>query len=69
VALYAVLLRIFARVTPRILRIAMPGYTPRDVADPAWVQAWWRLHREGRTNLGALDTTRLAAPEPVLKAA
>jgi predicted metal-dependent hydrolase len=68
-ALYGVLLRIFARVTPRFLRILRPNYDPREVEDSAWVKAWWRMHEEGRENLGHLDTTKLSAPEPVMRGA
>ena len=68
-ALYQVLFRIFARLTPRLLRIMTPSYDPREVADPPWVMAWWRLHRDGQDTLGQLDTTKLAAPAPVARAA
>ena len=64
-ALYAVLLRIFAKLLPRILRILKPSYNPREVPDPAWVQEWWRMHREGNQTLGDLDTSLIASPIPV----
>jgi predicted metal-dependent hydrolase len=67
-ALYGLLLRIFSRVIPRFLRILKPSYDPRDVEDANWVKAWWRMHKDGHENLGHLDTTKLAAAEPVLKA-
>jgi predicted metal-dependent hydrolase len=68
-ALYGVLLRIFARVVPRFLRILKPSYNPREVEDAAWVKAWWRMHEQGGVDLGNLDTTQLAAAAPVLRAA
>jgi predicted metal-dependent hydrolase len=68
-ALYRVLLRIFARVIPRFLCILKPSYDPREVEDAAWVKAWWRIHKEGRENLGELDTAQLAGASPVLRAA
>jgi predicted metal-dependent hydrolase len=68
-ALYGVLLRVFARVIPRFLRILKPSYNPREVEDAAWVKAWWRMHEDGRENLGDLDTTQLAAAAPVLHTA
>jgi len=64
-ALYRVLIRIFRRLTPRLLRILKPSYDPREVPDPAWVKEWWRQHAEGNDNLGALHTMRMAAPAPV----
>ena len=64
-ALYGVLMRIFARLIPRLLRILKPSYDPRKVPDPPWVTAWWRMHREDGETLGDLDTARLAAPFPV----
>jgi hypothetical protein len=55
----------FSRLVPKLLRILKPGYDPRQVNDPSWVTAWWRMHQEGRSGLGALDTTRLTEAEPV----
>ena len=63
-SLYAVLLRIFAQLTPRVLRILVPGYDPRRVADPAWAVAWWQQHADGG-NLGELDMTQIGAAAPV----
>jgi predicted metal-dependent hydrolase len=68
-ALYKVLIRIFAKLTPRLLRIMRPGYDPREVPDPPWMTAWRRLHGEGRENLGELDTSQLASPIPIPRAA
>jgi predicted metal-dependent hydrolase len=64
-ALYALLLRIFARLTPRLLRIMLPGYDPRRVADPAWAVAWWQQHDQAGDDLGRLDMARIAEPVPV----
>lgn len=64
-ALYAVLLRIFAQLTPRLLRILRPGYDPRQVADPAWAMSWRQQHASGSGDLGRLDMARLAHPAPV----
>jgi predicted metal-dependent hydrolase len=62
-ALYGLLLRIFGRLTPRLLRILAPGYDPRQVPDPEWAVAWWRQH--GEADLGQLDMARIADPVPV----
>lgn len=64
-ALYAVLLRIFARLTPRFLRILMPGYDPRHVADPAWAVSWWARYGAAGPDFATLDMARIAGPEPV----
>jgi predicted metal-dependent hydrolase len=68
-ALYKVLIRIFAKLTPRLLRIMRPGYDPREVPDPQWMTEWRRFHTEGRENLGELDTSQLASPIPIPRAA
>ena len=62
---YGLLARMFSRLVPKLLRILKPGYDPRQVKDPSWVTAWWRMHQEGRSGLGALDTTRLTEAEHV----
>lgn len=64
-ALYRVLVRVFARLTPRMLRILKPSYDPREVPDPSWVTAWWSMHRDGGDALGELDTTKMSAPVPI----
>ena len=68
-SLYAVLLRIFAQLTPLLLRIIAPGYDPRRVADPAWAVAWWQQHADTGADLGALDMTQIGAAVPVAAAA
>ncbi len=65
---YGLLARMFSRLVPRLLRIFKPGYDPRQVTDPSWATAWRRLHDEGRTGLGRLDTSRLSEAEPVPQA-
>lgn len=72
-ALYRLLLRIFGRLTPRLLRIMTPGYDPRSVADPAWAVAWWRGYGsgdggQGDGGLSELDMARLGEPSPVARA-
>ena len=64
-ALYRLLARIFAKLTPRLLRIMKPSYDPREVEDPAWAKDWWRQYGEGRENLGELDVTKLTAASPI----
>jgi predicted metal-dependent hydrolase len=64
-ALYALLLRIFARLAPRFARILMPGYNPRHVADPAWAQSWWARYGEGGPEFATLDMGQIAGPDPV----
>ncbi len=68
-ALYRVLARVFRKLTPRLLRILKPSYDPREVPDPPWVTAWWRMHHDGGDALGELDTSRLAAPAPIPRTA
>ena len=68
-ALYRLLLRIFARLTPRLLRILRPSYDPREVADPAWADAWRRQHAAGEDRLGDLDMSRLRDAVPAARAA
>ncbi len=63
-ALARLLARIFARLTPKLLRILVPGYSPRQVADPPWALAWARLFSAAPQAATRLDTTRLADPEP-----
>jgi uncharacterized protein len=68
-ALARLLVRIFAKLTPKLARILVPGYSPRQVADPAWALAWARLFAKDGDAAGRLDTMRLDAPEPVARAA
>ena len=65
VALGLLLLRIFAQLTPKMLRIMVPFYDPRQVKDPAWALSWARLFKTDNAGAGRLDTARLDAPEPV----
>lgn len=66
-ALYRLLLRIFGRLLPRLLRVMLPGYDPRHVPDPVWAEAWWRQYGDGAPDLGALDMARIAEPAPVAR--
>ena len=63
-ALARLLARIFARLTPKLLRILVPGYSPRQVADPPWALAWARLFAAAPQAAARLDTTRLSDLEP-----
>ncbi|MCC6708197.1 MAG: metal-dependent hydrolase [Gammaproteobacteria bacterium] len=63
-ALARVLTRIFRKLTPRLLRILVPGYSPRQVADPPWALAWARLFAAAPHTATRLDTTRLDEAEP-----
>ena len=67
--LYRLLARIFAKLIPRLLRVMRPGYDPREVPDPPWAEAWWRLYREGGKSLGELDTGKLTEAAPIPRAA
>lgn len=58
-ALAHVLLRIFASLTPKFLRILRPSYHPSDVADPAWMLGWAALYAKNDVAAARLDTTRL----------
>jgi predicted metal-dependent hydrolase len=64
-ALYRLLLRIFGRLTPRLLRVLMPGYNPRSVPDPAWAVSWWKQYGDAGMDLSKLDMTRIAEAVPV----
>ena len=66
-ALYCLLLRIFGRLTPRLLRILKPGYDPRSVPDPAWAISWWQQYAHGAKDLGELDMTKIGEPAPVAR--
>jgi predicted metal-dependent hydrolase len=63
-ALAWVLVRIFSSLTPKLLRILVPGYNPRQVRDPPWARLWAGLYERDRSAL-RLDTSRLGAPEPI----
>ena len=63
-ALARLLARIFANMTPKLLRILVPGYDPRQVADPPWALAWARLFSAAPQAAARLDTARLADAEP-----
>jgi hypothetical protein len=63
-ALYGVLLRVFSRLLPRMLRILRPGYDPREVPDPEWMTSWRQKHDAGTHDLGKIDTARLTSPQP-----
>ena len=71
--LAVLLLRIFSKLTPKLLRILSPTYHPRKVPDPDWVTAWWAAYgahpMEMGQALGDLDTAQLHKPEPALRAA
>jgi hypothetical protein len=67
-ALYGLLLRIFKRLTPRLLRILIPGYNPRSVADPAWAVSWWSQYGHDGNNLAELDMARIAENTPMARA-
>ena len=64
-ALARLLARIFTHLTPRLLRILVPGYSPRQVADPPWALAWARLFASAPQAATRLDTTRLSAVDPI----
>ena len=64
VALLLIIGRIFRKLTPKLLRILVPGYNPQRVRDPAWAMEWARLFEADRASL-RLDTTRLDAASPV----
>ena len=66
-ALYRLLLRMFGRLTPRLLRILKPGYDPRSVPDPAWAVSWWQQYAQGAKDLGELDMAKIGEPAPVAR--
>jgi predicted metal-dependent hydrolase len=63
--LVGLLLRIFRKLTPKLLRILVPGYTPRRVPDPDWARAWAELFSTDQNGAGRLDTDQLRRPAPV----
>ena len=64
IALAAVLGRIAVRLVPRLLRVLVPGYSPRQVADPEWALAWRERFDRAPDGATRLDTSRLAEPRP-----
>ncbi|MEH6634179.1 MAG: metal-dependent hydrolase [Halioglobus sp.] len=60
-----VLLRIFGKLTPKLLKILLPWYHPSKVADPAWGRAWSALYENNPDGSAALDTYRLDAANPL----
>lgn len=64
-ALARLLLRIFRKLRPKLLRILLPGYNPRQVVDPAWALAWAQLFADAPGAAARLDTTRLAHRRPL----
>tara|TARA_R110002110_G_scaffold165930_6_gene366290 strand:- start:4076 stop:4966 length:891 start_codon:yes stop_codon:yes gene_type:complete len=63
-ALMAMIMRIFAKLVPKLARVLVPGYSPRQVRDPDWALAWARLFASDAGAPGRLDTNRLTAPHP-----
>lgn len=51
--------RIWSYMLPRIIRYALPGHHPSQVADPAWMQEWVALYDQGEKGLLTLDTTKI----------
>jgi predicted metal-dependent hydrolase len=64
VALALLLVRIFRQLIPKMLRILVPGYNPRQIKDPRWARDWAQLYEADRSSL-RLDTARLDSPQPV----
>ncbi|MDO8420738.1 MAG: metal-dependent hydrolase [Parvibaculum sp.] len=64
-ALLGVITRILRKLVPRLARILVPGYHPRRVADPQWMQSWAALHLEDAGAPARLDTSRLREATPV----
>lgn len=64
VALGLLIGRIFRKLIPKVLRILVPGYNPRQVRDPSWATDWAKLYARDRSSL-RLDTARLDASHPV----
>lgn len=62
--LMGMIARIFVKLAPKLARVLMPGYNPRQVRDPDWALAWARLFARDASAPGRLDTDRLAAPHP-----
>jgi len=69
VALGRIILRIFAKLTPKLMRILNPFYHPSTVADPAWMLAWRTLHTTSAAAPARLDTDRLHEAVPIACAA
>ena len=69
IALARVLVRIFASLIPKFLRVAVPSYHPNKVDDPSWMRAWAALYEDDATAGARLDTTRLHEARPFALAA
>ncbi len=63
--LLRVILRIFRKLSPRLLRILVPGYHPAMLADPTWMKNWEVLHLHDASGPARLDTRRLHEDVPV----
>lgn len=63
-ALARVLLHIFGKLAPKLLRILHPAYHPSKVADPSWMTAWVKLYETSADAGARLDTSRLHEPLP-----
>jgi len=59
------LIRIFANLTPRFLRICKPGYHPSQIADPEWALDWARLYKNDPKQAANLDTKRMGEISPI----
>ena len=64
-ALLRVITRVLRKLAPRLARILLPGYHPRRVADPSWMQSWAALHLADADAPARLDTSRLRDATPV----
>lgn len=63
-ALARLLLRIFGKLGPKLLRILHPAYHPGKVADPSWMRDWTTLYEANEAGPARLDTNRLAGSAP-----
>tara|TARA_R110000868_G_scaffold71948_2_gene210046 strand:+ start:2337 stop:3221 length:885 start_codon:yes stop_codon:yes gene_type:complete len=63
--LLRVITRILRKLLPRLARILVPGYHPRRVVDPAWMERWAALHLSDADGPARLDTSRLREDTPV----
>jgi predicted metal-dependent hydrolase len=64
IALARLLVRIFRKLAPKLLRIMVPGYNPRQIPDPQWALAWAQIFIADSEAAGRLDTNLLGAPAP-----
>ncbi|MFP6806395.1 MAG: metal-dependent hydrolase [Pseudomonadales bacterium] len=63
--LMKLLVRIFSKLLPGVLRICMPGYRPASVKDPEWASDWAEIFEHDPDQVAQLDTNRFDSNIPI----